>query len=458
MSTQKPTLLPYNWANIVDTLDPTSPEYGEIIETPPTSKIESGWVWGEKPSHKYWNWGWKSLDDYVHHVNSFGIPAWDEFTEYEIGSVVLYNPFIYQALAANTGDEPLNSSNWELIGQTLSELDDTDITVPPGADKELLVYNSASSKWETQELYDIVFGDGGLEQGISVEQLYDTNIVNPQTDDLLTFNEETSKWENKTPKEVVQLDKAAFFTFIKDIQYDHANPDDVLVYDGNIWKMKENINNGTEWKRIINRPNEYQPPFSTEFYLGGAKVYQSGTTMYIYTKPTAVPGAPESLETISDPQNIKLMWQPTQDGELAYYYNVYRDEQEYQRGVVDNLFTDYSVLPDREYFYYVTGVNQHGESTQSNKVLGHTFSEPSAPRNLDYKLYIRDVVLNWELPYTISGDVLYEVYRDGLKVGESNTLSYTDTNVSVGSHSYFIVAKNKYYSSNNSNVVNVVIQ
>ena len=75
MATQKPTLLPYTWANVVKDID--DPQYSEIVERPPVSKFESGWEFGEKPKHQFFNYGWKQIDDYLHHVNSFGIPIWD---------------------------------------------------------------------------------------------------------------------------------------------------------------------------------------------------------------------------------------------------------------------------------------------------------------------------------------------------------------------------------------------
>ncbi len=456
--TEKPILIDSTWANYVNDLDPTGPEYAEIIERPPQAKFESGWLFGEKPSHKYWNYNWKNIDDYVHHINNFGIPEWDEETNYEIGSIVLVTPYLYKALTANQNVLPEeNPSDWQLMSQFLADLLDVDYTAPSDDSiEQLLVYDSQTDpvnpKWVNENLDDVL-------NSIKLDNLYDVNIASQGVSDVLSFNEETEKWENKNLREIARNDLNSTVINVKDIHFDIPEEGDVLKYDGGIWRTTENIKQVADWDYILNKPNEYQPPMASASTLGGAKVYSTGSTLHIKTEPEAAPFAPENLNVIvGNSTLLSLYWSPASIGELSYYYNVYRDSLHLQKGVLDNVYYDDNVVPDREYYYTVTAVNQHGESGPSNQVMGHTFTEPSPPRNLTYSIKAYDVELTWDIPDHISGSIVYDIYKDGNNIGDTTTRSYIDKGLAQGVYSYFVVARNKYYNSNNSNVVTVIVR
>jgi hypothetical protein len=459
MATQKPIqplFAPYTWANSVNVLDPSSPEYKEIVERPPVDKIASGWLFGEKPSHKYWNWGWKKMDDYSHHINQFGVPEWDNQTEYEIGSIVLMMPYLYRATAENQDDNPEDLNSWELLGQLLENLDDTEITTPSDPTiPQILSYDDTAGggngAWINEDLQPIL-------DNTALNNLYDVNISGQQIDEVLAYSEELETWTNQNIRTIVQNEKNSELTSIQNINSSQLIPGNILKYENQIWKTNENIQKTGSWDKVIDKPNEYQPPFSSENHLGGAKIYASGDTLHIKNIPTAKPFPPENLKSISETTQVQLYWLPGKLSELSYYYNIYRDKLDLQKGVVDNVFIDDEVEKDREYSYYVTGVNQHGESDASYPVIGHTFSEPSAPRNLSYTLTVRDVNLMWEVPEEISGNLEYEIYENGNILDTTFNTSYTQTNASVGVHTYFIIAKNKYFMSNNSNTINVLVQ
>jgi len=449
----KPLIIDHTWANASEN-DP------ELIERPPQTKINEGWLWGEKPSHKWFNYGWKVIDDYTHHINSFGVPYWDGVTLYELGSVVLYSPYIYQATTQNSGSEPEEGNNpdWEIIGQFLKNLDDTwdDISspIPDDGQKRLLVYDSGTSKWIPELLDDIT-------SQIKVENLIDTTLRGTiNTDDILAYagKEDERYWTNMSINEAISRDEVSTFTLADKIQYKNPNPNDVLKYDGNIWKIEPNIMNKTQWYKVLNPPAEFIPPYAQRDVLGGAKIYSYGQTLYIVTEPQGIPGAPIDVDTFSDPVYIDIFWIAPTQGERASYYKVYRDSQEIQTGILDNIYTDEEVERDREYIYYVTAINKFGESTESNKVVGQTFSEPSKPQNLNYKIYVNTIQLIWETPEIVSGNLTYKIFRNGVEIGETMETSYEDENVAVGSYTYFITANNKYFNSENSNTVIVIKQ
>jgi len=459
LATEKPILVDATWANYANTLDPTGPEYGEIVERPPQAKFESGWIFGEKPSHKYWNNNWKQLDEYTHHVNNFGIPEWDEDTLYEIGSIVLVTPYLYKSLTQNQGLLPEeNDTDWQIMSQFIEDLLDVDYDdTTDETREELLVYDDQTDPnnpmWRNEYLDDIL-------TGTKLHNLYDVEIDDNQSvSQLLTFNEETERWVNDDIRNIARNDLNASLINVKDVHFDIPEEGDVLKYDGGIWRTAENIRKVASWNNVQNKPNEYQPPMAAQTVLGGAKIYATGSTLHIKTEPEEKPYPPENLNVIvGNSTLLSLFWSPASVGELAYYYYIYRNGLHLQKGVLDNVYYDDNVIPDQEYYYQVTAVNQHGESGPSNNVMGHTFTEPSPPKNLSYNIKAYDVELTWDVPDHISGEIIYDVYRDGTKLADTTTRSYIDKNLSQGVYSYFIVARNKYYNSNNSNVVTVIVR
>ena len=231
-----------------------------------------------------------------------------------------------------------------------------------------------------------------------------------------------------------------------------------MKFNGNIWKIEDNLASTGTWSKILNKPNECNVPYATKDVFGGAKIYSAGSTLYIETKPSSAPDAPRNCKTISSPQEITVFWSPSNTGENANYYKVFRDELEIQSGILDTIYDDGNVERDREYVYFVKGTNIFGDSLESNRVIGHTFSEPSKPRNLSYTIQGTDVILRWEEPETISGNIEYHIYKDNTFLESTFSLSYTDKNVSIGNYTYYVVAKNKYYQSENSNSVFVIKQ
>jgi hypothetical protein len=456
MATDKPKIINSTWANVVNNYSPGDPEYDDIIERPPQDKIEAGWEWGEKPSHKWFNYGWKSIDEFTHHVNSNGIPVWDAETVYEKGSIVLYSPYLYKATLQNQNSAPdgTNNPDWEMLGHTLKDLTDTwdDATNPiPDDDKyRLLVFNSTSNLWEPKLLDDVI-------AETKLGDLTDVSLKDTiNSTDILAYDEPNKYWTNMSINDAILRDVVSTFTIAQGIQYKTPDEYNVLKYDGNIWKIQPNVMEKTQWYKILNPPSRFIPPTAARDVLGGAKVYALGETLYIETAPQSAPGRPESLGAISEPSKIELFWLPSQDGERSSYYNVYRDSNLLRTGVYDNYYEDTDVDKDKEYIYHVVGINTHGESPESNRTVGHTYSEPSKPQNLDYKIVANNVELFWETPEIVSGELTYTIYRNNIEIGTTTELTYTDTNVATGSYTYFVNAKNKYFSSENSNTILVV--
>jgi hypothetical protein len=383
------------------------------------------------------------------------MPTWDDQTEYEAGSLVMENPYIFKALQQHTNQKPeIGSAYWEVIGQFLDNLDDVQITPPSdNTEKHILRYDSGlwknididdiTSNMLLEDIGNVLVDNTQLQVGYALSGKPDNDLFN---------------WYHLSPSEAVQDDEVTTWRACMDVQDAEPQIDDVVYFDGNVWKIQPNIMPTTTWDKILNPPDEYQPPFSTPDTLGGAKMERRGLSLFIRTKPEDAPGQPTGLSAFSgDSTKIEIYWGPPMDGELAYTYNIYRDEKKIQGGVLDPYYEDIAVLPDRDYTYFVKGVNQYGEGPQSNYIQAHTYTVPAAPFALDYYIRGNEVELVWQEPETTSGEITYNIYRDNTLLGNSYLPNYIDTNVATGNHTYYVTAQNKYYESDASNTVFVVI-
>ena len=456
--TEKPMLLPYTWCQKVPYTD------SELILEPDNSKRESGWALGEKPSHKIFNYHWKITDEYIHHINSWGIPVWDSITNYEKGSVVLYSPYIYQStIDNNQGIEPSainpDVTEWIIRGQFLANMDDVNTTnlSPIEENKNYLL------KWD--DTISTPYG-GEWNMGVSDDftsniellGLSDINFSGLLGGDILIWDAENKIYTNATPKEAAVRDNISDIRDLKDVQkmVNNPEPNSVLVTDGYIWKMEEPIIDETQWDKITNKPNTFTIPYADEDVLGGVRAYKDGTSVYFESYPINKPSKVKKIDSFSQSNKITVFWEPG-DGDLAYFYVLYRNGVQYQYGITDTVYFDINVDKNTEYFYTVVAANNIGVSEPSEIEVGNTFVQPAPPTNLIYKVTGVNVTLSWDAPIGDYGSLTYTIYRDGINIGISTTTSYIDYNVSIQTHSYYVVAKNKYYVSDRSNIVNVTV-
>lgn len=83
--------------------------------TPLDSKISSGWQI-EIPPRQWFNWLDNRQDQAIAHFNQYGIPVWDDQTEYQAGKSYVQDPsngLVYRCVTTNTGNQPaLTPSHW----------------------------------------------------------------------------------------------------------------------------------------------------------------------------------------------------------------------------------------------------------------------------------------------------------------------------------------------------------
>lgn len=138
MATSKPLLTNY-WAN--------SPAVGDV-EAPDGAKYGTGWLFGEKPPHKWMNYLQQTTTQAFAHLNERGVLEWDIATPYLIGAMVSSGGKVYKARQANTGQAVTLTSFWQ--EQSLPDM-------PTAGDGYILYYSGAKLYWKDEK--DVTFGD-----------------------------------------------------------------------------------------------------------------------------------------------------------------------------------------------------------------------------------------------------------------------------------------------------------
>ena len=187
----------------------------------------------------------------------------------------------------------------------------------------------------------------------------------------------------------------------------------------------------------------------------------------VYGVPKGAPGAPRNLTGVQRGAGIILTWDPpgNDGGSPISSYYIYRGSsaggEKRISEVKGESYWDYNISYGKTYFYYVTAVNDYGESPESNEIQVRTEFVIGAPINLNLEIEDGHVVLTWEPPVNskvvnISG---YNVYRNGEKIATTEDLSYVDIDAKMNrTYEYYVTAVCSGEEGNASNPVNITLK
>lgn len=94
---------------------------GTIVQ-PDQTKIDSGWVPGERPPAEYMNWLQNLFGQKLNHVLRNGVPAWNAQTIYLSGDIVKHMNKLFRALDTNVNDVP-PSASWVVQARDLGAVE-----------------------------------------------------------------------------------------------------------------------------------------------------------------------------------------------------------------------------------------------------------------------------------------------------------------------------------------------
>ncbi len=214
---------------------------------------------------------------------------------------------------------------------------------------------------------------------------------------------------------------------------------------------------------------EYTYSVSAVNWVGEGDKSQS-----VSVTPIDVPWAPYFDE---EPETgdgyVKITWVDSEidGGSAVTEYRIYRGMSSGHETLLGSVpastttYRDDSVKNGVTYYYYVTAVNEAGESEAGEEVSATPYGPPSSPRNLNIVANKDSIVLTWSGPDDNGGSEIlyYNIYRgtspDNMEVIDSvpyGTTTYTDKSVEAGKTYYYSVsASNNVSESSASSSVSV---
>ncbi|MGD6792678.1 lytic polysaccharide monooxygenase [Metabacillus indicus] len=178
--------------------------------------------------------------------------------------------------------------------------------------------------------------------------------------------------------------------------------------------------------------------------------------------PTAPSNVKATEKTFTE---VEVSWNPSADNTGVKEYALLRNGE--RIGTTGSLtYTDKNVEPNKTYSYAVKAIDHAGNESPLSAEVSITTAEasaedktpPSPPQNLHLmNVAAESVELMWGASEDLSGIREYHIYRDGIKISQTTSTSYTDTTVSSNTtYSYTVKAVDTYGNiSDSSNLLDV---
>ncbi len=194
---------------------------------------------------------------------------------------------------------------------------------------------------------------------------------------------------------------------------------------------------------------------NTKGQLGdGTKINRFIPTL---SKDITAPTIPTNLTAVIEDGSVILSWSASTDEGGIAGYEVFRNDVRIVT-VTDTTFSDTGISEDKIYVYKVRAYDASGNISEAASVVLNDNEVPSTPTNLKIS---SNTITTVSLEWTASEDNLwvegYEIYRNGVKVGDSRETSFTDMKVPHNSsHVYTVKAYDKFHNlSEESNSVSI---
>lgn len=205
----------------------------------------------------------------------------------------------------------------------------------------------------------------------------------------------------------------------------------------------------TSWQYVSNVTVYYDHTNIPNITFAGGTVGTTKVSTYNMTSKYEAlppqPSVPTGLVGESDVRKINLSWNPSQNAD-GYY--IYRNGNKIGETTALN-YTDENLEIDVFYSYQVSSYNQHYESSKSSSVSLMSMSEIIEPVLSFINLTDRSVRLQWN-----QSGMDYRIYRNDEYL---RTVPGTWTDIQSleadTDYDFYIIARDKYYRENQSNIV-----
>ena len=212
-----------------------------------------------------------------------------------------------------------------------------------------------------------------------------------------------------------------------------AKAESYNVYDGT--KLLANVTETTYKAEGLKTYTEYG--FVIKSVAGDEESFAS-ETIVAKTKDLAV-GKPSNLTAeVTGPTTVVLKWEAAENALGYNIYEIVSGNAEYIDMAEGTTYTVAGLTPNTPYFFAVTAVRNEQESERTENVYAMTNDlVPGAPSNLvATTMDATSIGLTWVAGENATG---YNIYRDGVKVGDATGLLYVDRDLTPGTYYCYTV-------------------
>lgn len=195
MAQAKPNLSEGVWATAPATSD-----------TPDSGKVAAGWT-VETPPAEWQNWWQNRSDEFMFHMNDYGMPQWDANTTYPLNALTMSAGIMYKSLqAGNTGQIPASQPTfWQpTLGASPTSALNNDFL---RKDDNLNSVASKSTSFNNIKQAATTSSTGVVEKAVASEMTDGTADKFPDAAAILAWRNPISVWSGSdnivTPAEIL---------------------------------------------------------------------------------------------------------------------------------------------------------------------------------------------------------------------------------------------------------------
>jgi len=144
-----------------------------------------------------------------------------------------------------------------------------------------------------------------------------------------------------------------------------------------------------------------------------------------------------------------LSWSASSDSVGVTAYDIYHDGQNMLRVDGSKLTANLTLIPGANWGFYVNAIDAAGNVSQASETLTVNIPQcevdttpPTTPANVKGDVSGTTSTLSWDAAADNIRVTAYDIYRDGVKVGSTNELTYTESALTANTaYEYTVVAR-----------------
>lgn len=216
------------------------------------------------------------------------------------------------------------------------------------------------------------------------------------------------------------------------------------------WGWLESTSNNTYMDTLVTNGEGYNYIVRAVNWVG-----ESDASNKVRAIPKTTPSPPYDVVVLDGDGYVEITWEEPYDGGAKITgYKIYRGTVSggevflYSVEATNTTYNDTTVENGKIYYYYVTALNEVGESSPSEERSASPMGPPEHPSNLQITVEKDSVKLTWSAPKNNGGSPIigYKIYRgtspnnmECIATVDASTTTYEDADIKPGETYYYKV-------------------